>query len=136
MSATHNQHSAYYRCSKAAREGSDACEVHAYHRADAVERTVWEEVRELLRDPWRIAAEYEKAIEAEKRRGDPEPELRRLAGILERFDAQRKRAQDLAVEGLLSAEELRERLAALNDQRTALERERTSVGTVRSASSN
>lgn len=59
-----------------------------------------------------------------------------FAGILERFDAQRKRAQDLAVEGLLSAEELRERLAALNDQRTALERERTSVGTVRSASSN
>lgn len=128
MSATRNQHAAYYRCSKATREGKNACEVHAYHRADAVERVVWEHVRELLRDPWRFAAEYEKAIEAEKRRGDPEADCVRLAGMLERLDAQRKRAQDLTIEGLLSTEELRERIAALNDQRTAVERELASVG--------
>jgi hypothetical protein len=38
MSATRNQHAAYYRCSKATREGKNACEVHAYHRAEAVEQ--------------------------------------------------------------------------------------------------
>jgi site-specific DNA recombinase len=129
MTATRRKRWAYYRCSKAQKLGKHACEVHAHHQADAVEKEVWEEVRELLRDPWRFAAEYEKAIEAETRRGDPEPELRRLAGMIERLDAQRKRAQDFALEEeLLSKEELRERIAILNEQRAAVEREIATVG--------
>jgi hypothetical protein len=68
-----------------------------------------------------------RAIDAEQRRGDPETDQLRLAGMLERLDAQRKRAQDLALEGLLTPDELRERLAGIEEQRGAVSRELESI---------
>ena len=40
--STRNQYAAYYRCSKAKREGKAACEVHTNYRADELEREVFE----------------------------------------------------------------------------------------------
>ena len=68
----------------------------------------------------------ERLIEAERAGGPPgDPERLHEACLrkISELDAQRSRAQDLAVEGLLSVAELRERLAGLQEQRSTLERE-------------
>jgi DNA repair exonuclease SbcCD ATPase subunit len=86
---------------------------------------VWVFVRDLLADPGRLRAGFDKLIEQESNlaRNDPEGEARRLHERLEEIAHKRARAQDLALDGLLTREELRAKLSELGEAREAIEEE-------------
>jgi hypothetical protein len=116
----------YYRCGKKKDRGIGACEMSRSLRAEEIERRVWSWVKEQLLDPERLRVGLEHFIEEERSRGvrgDPERLLGACLRKISEFDAQRTRAQDLAIEGLLSTAELRDRLAGLEDQHRILESE-------------
>jgi site-specific DNA recombinase len=117
----------YYQCSHRKMHASmSECSQKAL-RAENVEAAVWEYVYALMSDPETIRVGIDAMIDEECRssglRGNPDQEAK---GWLERIadvDRQRARAQDLAVEGLLSPDELRAKLAELTDARSSAERE-------------
>ena len=116
----------YYRCGKKKDRGIGACGMSLSWRAEEIESRVWSWVKEKLLHPESLRAGLERLIERERAGGPPgDPERLHVACLrrISELDAQRSRAQDLAVEGLLSAAELRERLAGLQEQRSTLERE-------------
>lgn len=94
-----------------------------------MEGLVWEFVSGYLKDPARLRSDLERMIEIEREglRGDPDRDaqiwLRKLA------EAARKRAgyQDMAAEGLITFDELRAKLAALEETRETAERELTGL---------
>ena len=113
----------YYRCPKRQRHGLAACAHNTHYRAAEREARVWEFVADLLRDPERLRAGLEEMIERERAggRGDPE---REISFWLEKAaEAERKRSgfQDMAAEGLITLDELRAKLAGLEETRRAAE---------------
>jgi hypothetical protein len=115
----------YYRCPTRHQRGQEACPSSRHHRADNLESLVWVFVRDLLADPGRLRAGFDKLIEQESNlaRNDPEGEARRLHERLEEIAHKRARAQDLALDGLLTREELRAKLSELGEAREAIEEE-------------
>jgi len=106
--------------------GNGACEMAWGWRAERIEERVWSWVKEKLLRPESLRAGLERLIETERAGGLPGDPERLEAACLRRIselDVQRLKAQDLAVEGLLSATELRERLVRLQEERSTLERE-------------
>jgi len=65
---------------------------------------------------------------------DPERESKVWLDKIAEVDRQRFRAQDLAIEGLLNSDELREKLAHLQEQRRTAERELETLRTKDGAS--
>ena len=128
----------YYRCNKKKNHGSDACEMPRSWRAEETEEVVWSWVKGQLLNPERLRAGLERFLEEERSaaRGDPELLLEACLRKISELDDQRLRAQNLAIEGLLSTAELRERLAGLDDQRRTLEREATALRNQREALTN
>jgi len=121
--AVHRHH--YYRCPKRQRHGLEACPHNKHYRAAEREERVWEFVCGLLLDPERLRAGLEEMIEQERAgsRGDPQ---REIAFWLEKAaEAERKRSgfQDMAAEGLITLDELRTKLAGLEETRRAAETE-------------
>jgi site-specific DNA recombinase len=114
----------YYRCPKRVRD-REACPQPRNYRADKTEPRVWELVSGLMTDPVQLHADLERMIELEREglRGDPERETKTWLEKLSQVDRQRARAQDMAIEGLLDYEELRLKLAALDETRKTAERE-------------
>jgi hypothetical protein len=92
-------------------------------RAEETEAIVWAFVSGLLKDPERLRSGLRRMIEEERKamRGDPKREAKVWLDKLAEVDRQRTRAQDLAIEGLLSPNELREKLAQLEEQRRTAE---------------
>ena len=86
-------------------------------RVDDVEPVVWEFVRGMLLDPERIRTGMKRMIaeERETASGSPEKEARMWSEKLAEAGRKRARYQEMAAEGLITFEELRERLAALED---------------------
>jgi site-specific DNA recombinase len=115
----------YYRCAKKLMHGSKACPMPRMVRAEKIEALVWSFVLDYLKDPERLRAGLEQYMAEERTamHGDPEREAKVWLERIAEADRQRKRAQDLAVEGLLSADELRERLTYLAEQRQTAEQE-------------
>jgi hypothetical protein len=74
-----------------------------------------------LRDPKELRANLERMIELESEavRGDPEQEIKTWLDKLAEVDGQRSRAQDMAIQGLLDYDELRSKLASLEETRKA-----------------
>jgi len=100
----------YYRCPTRQRHGRDACPLSRHERADKLERLVWIFVRDLLTDPRRLQRGFDRLIEQERnlfRDKDLEGEVSRLYESLEDIGHKRARAQDLALDDLLTREELR-----------------------------
>ena len=61
----------YYKCSRLVRNGLDGCfpeRVKTNHRAEEVERRVWEFVSDLMKDPEELQTDLERMIELEKQR--------------------------------------------------------------------
>ena len=119
---------AYYKCSRLVRNGKDACSterVRTNHRADEVERRVWEFVSELMKDPEQLTEDLERMIELEKRgvHGDPEREAKAWLDRLAEVDAERRGYLRLAARGSISDAELDEALAELEEARTTVEHE-------------
>jgi hypothetical protein len=83
-----------------------------------MESRVWQFVVELLRDLERLRAGLEEMIERAGSRGDPQWESRWLHRAAE---AKRKRSsyQDIAAEGPITLDELRTKLAGLEETRRA-----------------
>ncbi len=114
----------YYRCREANRH-KDTCQNNKSVRSDRAHPAVWELVSGLLKDPEQLRADLDRMIELERNgtRGDPEREAKAWLEKLAELDEQRSRAQNLAIEGLLDHDELRAKLAALEEARETARRE-------------
>ncbi len=115
----------YYRCPKRQRHGLEACRHNTHYRAAEREARVWEFVSDLLRDPEKLQTGLEEMIEQERAgsRGDPEREIAVWLEKLAEADRKRSGFQDMAAEGLITLEELRAKLAGLEETRVAAEAE-------------
>jgi hypothetical protein len=114
----------YYRCPTRQQRGKEACPSSQHHRADTLESLVWVFIRDLLIDPGRLRAGFDSLIEKERHlsRNGSEDEARRLRQELERIAHKRTRAQDLALDGLLTREDLRAKLFELDEARGAIQK--------------
>lgn len=114
----------YYRCTRQG-EGPDACSGPKTVSAQRVEAEVWQIVCSLLKDPNRLRADLDCMIESERTtmRRYPAREAEAWAEKLTETDRKRSRYQDMAAEGLISFDELREKITGLEDVRKTAERE-------------
>jgi site-specific DNA recombinase len=117
----------YYRCPTRRDNGTEACEV-KNRRADVIEAEVWESVRTILSDPERLRADLDRMIEM-KRNAERASPRREMDAWLEKLaEAERKRTkfQHAYAEDAISLEDLKARLAELEEVRelaqTELER--------------
>jgi site-specific DNA recombinase len=115
----------YYLCHDRKEHGKLATCTQKAVNVHEVEAPVWKFVSGLLKDPERIRSGMERLIDQERAsvHADPEREAKAWLEKLAEADRQRARAQDLAVEGLLSPDELRTKLAQLAEVRDTAERE-------------
>jgi transposase len=121
----------YYRCARLARLGKDSCpSLEGYrsrknHRAEHVERLVWEFVSDLMKDPARLRDDLERMIELEKNgaHGDPEIESKAWLDKLAELDRMRQGFQEQAARGYMTLEELGVALDGLAETRRTAERE-------------
>jgi site-specific DNA recombinase len=118
----------YYRCAKLNNRYGD-CPNRKSHRADKVEPRVWEFISGLLKDPERLRAGLEEMIEQEREgtRGDPNQEAKAWADKLVEVERQRARAQDAYLAGAFEIDELRTKLAALEETRATARKELTTL---------
>jgi hypothetical protein len=88
-------------------------------RADEIENAVWDLVSGLLMDPDRLAEGLEEVIdrEQEELRGDPDQQAKMWADKLTNVGVKRAKFQDMAADGLITFDELREKLAQLDEMR-------------------
>ena len=122
----------YYRCGRRynSKNGFATCEHAKHHRAEEVEAQAWRYVRELFEDPEQLRDDLEHMIELEQERTrrNPEQDAKIWLDKLAEVARQRSRAQGLAIEGLLDHDELRAKLASLDETRKMAERELTALG--------
>ena len=100
-------------------------------KADEREGAVWALVSGLLKDPDRLRSGLQELIEGERRaaRGNPDREAEVWAKKLTEVERKRSAYQDQQAEGLITLDELRMKLASLEETRTVALRE---LGTLRS----
>jgi site-specific DNA recombinase len=115
----------YYRCPKRVQDGAAACSQAKYHVAEEVESGVWKLVCSILTDPEQLCDDLEHLIEQERQsvRGDPEREVRTWLEKLAELDRKRSGYIDLAADGIMSREELKAKLARLEEIRETAEEE-------------
>jgi len=116
----------YYFCPTRTNKGHDACPQVKGFRAEHVEAEGWELVRFLMLDPERLLEDIEWMIEEERTsslRGDPDLEASHWLESIAAAERKRSGFQDMAAEGLITLEELREKLAGLDELRETAERE-------------
>lgn len=112
----------YYRCYSRYNYGLGVCTNGRHMRAPELEESVWQAVYQIMSDPHRLLASYEERMEREKHamRGDPDREAKDLAARLDKLERRRSGYLDLAADGDMSRDELRDKLAELNEQRDEL----------------
>jgi flagellar motility protein MotE (MotC chaperone) len=115
----------YYRCSNRDRYGLEACANSHKPRADKLEPEVWSFVSNLLKTPNLLRAGLERLIEEERRatHGNPNREAEVWATKLAEVDRKRSAYQDQQAEGLITLDELRSKLAVLEETRDTARRE-------------
>jgi site-specific DNA recombinase len=118
----------YYKCRRVLRDGKEACPCgrsRQNHRAERLEQKVWDFVSNLMMNPEQLRKDLERMIELESTelRGDPEQEIKAWSEKLAEVGRMRSGYQDLAAKGLMSYEELREKLEQLSKTRETAERE-------------
>jgi site-specific DNA recombinase len=115
----------YYRCAKRLGEGKDVCSQRKNYRADKVEPQVWELVSSIMKDPEQLRDDLERMIDQERKglHRDPDREAKGWAERLAAADRMRSGYQDLAAKGLMTFEELEEKLRGLEETRKTAERE-------------
>jgi site-specific DNA recombinase len=114
----------YYRCVKRWQERS--CEHSRSHVAKDLEDMVWGLVHYALQDPRQLRSDLDTMIEQERsmgRRGDSEREARAWLDKLAEVDHKRSAYQDQQAEGLITLEELRAKVAALEEARETAHKE-------------
>lgn len=115
----------YYRCPRRAQDGSKACRQTKYYVAEEVESGVWEIVCLILTDPEQLRDDLERMMELERDgiRGDPEREVSAWLDKLSEVDCKRARFQDMAAEGLINFDELRDKIGSLEEIKETAEHE-------------
>jgi site-specific DNA recombinase len=115
----------YYRCSNRDRYGLEACANSHKPRADKLEPEVWSFISNLLKTPQLLRAGLERLIEEERRatHGNPNREAEVWATKLAEVDRKRSAYQDQQAEGLITLDELRSKLAVLEETRDTARRE-------------
>ena len=118
----------YYKCRRVLRDGKEACPCgrsRQNHRAERLEQRVWEFASNLMMDPEQLREDLERMIELEwaELRGDPDREIKVWSEKLADIDRMRSGYQDLAARGLMSYEELGEKLEQLSKMREMAELE-------------
>ena len=116
----------YYCCSAGAFDKPHICTVSKNHRAEDLEARTWEAASEILKDPERLRAGLDEMIERERGgggRGDPAAEARTWTDKLAEVGRKRDGYLDLAADGIVGRDELRTKLAALEETRETAERE-------------
>jgi hypothetical protein len=114
----------YYRCAK--RWQHKTCEHGKNHDAKRLEAQVWHLVSDSLKDPVRLRTDLDAMIEQQRNArcgGDPEREVKVWLEKLAEVDRKRSAYQDQQAEGLLMRDELRTKLAALEETRKTAQRE-------------
>jgi site-specific DNA recombinase len=119
----------YYHCPKRRRSGVEECSHGKHHPAEALEAAIWATISDYIKEPERLRADLERAVEIMRQEasGDPAREARAWADRLAEVDRKRSGYLDLAAEGIMSRDELRAKLAALDETRVAAERELAAV---------
>jgi hypothetical protein len=114
----------YYRCREANRR-KETCPNNKSIRSDKAHPAVWDLVSGLLSDPERLRKGLDAMIEEQRGslRGDPEGEARTWLERLAALDRKRSGYLDLAAEGIMDRDELRAKLAELQEDRETAERE-------------
>jgi site-specific DNA recombinase len=114
----------YYRCPTRVRDRS-ACAQPKNRRADQVEPLVWELVSTILMDPKQLRSDLERMIELEREglRGDPDQETKAWLEKLAEVGRMRSSYQEMAAKGLITFEELEDKLLGLEETRKTAERE-------------
>jgi site-specific DNA recombinase len=118
----------YYRCKRASAYGPDACPQRMI-RIEQVEPLLRDFVFGVLSDPDTIQRGLDSLIqrETEEVREDPEQVVETLAERLSQNSYLRRAYQDQQAEGLMTLEELAERLEELEDTRKVLEADLVSL---------
>jgi site-specific DNA recombinase len=108
----------WYLCRRPYNGGSRGCTHRRLYRAYPLEEAVWKAVRKLLSDPERVKAEYDRHIARQRAqlRGDSGEEAREIAKRLEKLERRRSGYIDLAADGDMTREELRRKLAEVDEQ--------------------
>jgi site-specific DNA recombinase len=115
----------YYACKAKYKKGPEFCTATRTRKAVELEARVWEEVRAYLEEPERLRSDLDRAVALERDagRGDPTRETKVWAEKLAEADAKRARFQHAYAEGVVGLEDLRERLAELEEEKATAERE-------------
>jgi site-specific DNA recombinase len=108
----------YYKCPASADYKCGLCSQKLI-RAEPVEAEIWDFVSGLLKDPERIRAGMQELIDQERSAGssDSTEEIAAWSTRLEECERLRRAYQDQQAAGLMTLEELRERLGELEDTR-------------------
>jgi site-specific DNA recombinase len=114
----------YYRCREANRR-KETCPNNKSIRSDKAHPEIWDLVSGLLSDPERLRAGLDAMIDEQRGalRGDPEREAKVWFERLAALDRKRGGYLDLAAEGIMDRDELRAKLAELQEDRETAERE-------------
>jgi len=115
----------YFVCNQRRQYGKACgCKQKAFPAED-LERRVWRAVGALLSEPGRVLAELDRMISRARGRaeGDPRREERTLVGRLAELDRRRDGYVDLAADGDISRDILREKLAQVDAAKREVERE-------------
>jgi hypothetical protein len=90
---------------------------------------VWDYVSGVMKDPTTLRDDLDRTIELRRgeTRGDPDKERKLWAEKLAEVEGKRARYQEMAAENLVTFEELRARLAELDERRETAERELAAI---------
>jgi hypothetical protein len=113
----------YYACTVGPNKRHHACFAKKFHSAAELEERVWGAVSAILTDPEKLRAGLDEMIERERTQmlGDPVKEAATLGKRLRAIKSRRSRYQEMAADGLINFDELRERLARIEDERVDTE---------------
>ncbi len=119
----------YYFCPMRMNKGTDACSQDRGYRAEEVETRIWDLVCALMLEPEHLRDALDAMIEEERRavRGDPERDAKAWLDRIAVAERKRSGYQDMAAEGLITLDELRAKLAELQELRQTAERELRSI---------
>ncbi|MGI8650764.1 MAG: recombinase zinc beta ribbon domain-containing protein, partial [Rubrobacter sp.] len=111
----------YYLCPSRINDDYDSCAQVRGFRAESLEDQVWQAVRSLMLEPDALQDALERMVEEERSvvRGDPDRDVRRCLEQLAAHYRKRSGFQDMAAEGLVTLDELRSKLAGLEELRRA-----------------
>ncbi len=126
----------YYACRKRYHNGgSRDCPNRKSFMAVDTEGDVWGAVSSALLDPETLARDLQEFIEREQqtRPGDPRDELKAFSEELEKIDRRRGGFLDLAADSLMNRDELRTKLAELEERREVVRREMDALAARRDA---